>query len=86
MTCAVSKPIREINKRIQEAPAVVVTAGEIIDLVEEKGVKKAAEEIDIVTTGTFGLLLSCLKGGRRCDIILRCQYTVLLETEHGPCG
>jgi len=36
----------------------VVTAAEIIDLVEEKGVKKAAEDVDVVTTGTFSPMCS----------------------------
>ncbi|MBU1998012.1 MAG: homocysteine biosynthesis protein, partial [Candidatus Omnitrophica bacterium] len=37
---------------------VVVTAEEIIDLVEKKGAKKAAQEVDVVTTGTFGPMCS----------------------------
>jgi len=53
-----SKTIEEINKRIGEGKAVVVTAEEIIDLVEEKGVQKAAQEVDVVTTGTFGPMCS----------------------------
>ncbi len=36
----------------------MVTAAEIIDLVEEKGVKKAAEDVDVVTTGTFSPMCS----------------------------
>ena len=31
---------------------------EIIDIVKEKGVKRAAQEIDVVTTGTFGTMCS----------------------------
>ncbi len=52
------KTIREINERIRKGEAVVVTAEEIIDIVEEKGVKKAAEEVDVVTTATFGPMCS----------------------------
>ncbi len=52
------KTIAEINERIKNRKAVVVTAEEIIDLVEEKGVKKAAQEVDVVTTGTFGPMCS----------------------------
>jgi len=37
---------------------VVVTAEEIIGLVKEKGVAKAAQEVDVVTTGTFGPMCS----------------------------
>jgi len=52
------KTIAEINEKIKEGKAVVVTADEIIDLVKEKGVKKAAREVDVVTTGTFGPMCS----------------------------
>jgi uncharacterized protein (DUF39 family) len=37
---------------------VVVTAEEILDVVKEKGVQKAAREVDVVTTGTFGPMCS----------------------------
>ena len=53
-----AKTIKEINDKIQKGEAVVVTAEEIIDIVEEKGEKKAAEEVDVVTTGTFGPMCS----------------------------
>jgi len=53
-----AKTIREINEKIQEGKAVVVTAEEIIDIVKEKGVKRAAQEVDVVTTGTFGPMCS----------------------------
>ena len=53
-----SKTIAEINEKIKKGKAVVVTAAEIIDLAREKGVSKAAEEIDVVTTGTFGPMCS----------------------------
>ena len=53
-----SKTIDEINERIKEGKAVVVTAEEIIDIVKEKGFEKAAQEVDVVTTGTFGPMCS----------------------------
>ena len=53
-----AKTIEEINEKIREGKAVVVTAEEIIDLVKQKGVKKAAQEVDVVTTGTFGPMCS----------------------------
>lgn len=53
-----SKTIKDINEKIARGKAVVVTAAEIIDLVEAKGVKQAAEEVDVVTTGTFGPMCS----------------------------
>ena len=52
------KTYEEINKRIRNGEAVVVTAEEIIDIVEKKGVKKAAKEVDVVTTGTFAPMCS----------------------------
>ncbi|OGO30099.1 MAG: hypothetical protein A2Z29_07255 [Chloroflexi bacterium RBG_16_56_11] len=52
------KTISEINERIRKGQAVVVTAEEIIDIVKEKGVSKAAREVDVVTTGTFGPMCS----------------------------
>ena len=52
------KTIAEINERIRKGQAVVVTAEEIIDIVKEKGIQKAAREVDVVTTGTFGPMCS----------------------------
>jgi uncharacterized protein (DUF39 family) len=54
----VNKSIAEINEKIRRGKAVVVTAEEIIDLVEERGAVKAAQEVDVVTTGTFGPMCS----------------------------
>ncbi len=52
------KSIDEINKKIKEGKAVVVTAEEMVDIVKEKGTKAAAQAIDVVTTGTFGPMCS----------------------------
>ena len=57
-THAVSKTYQEINRKIKEGKAVVVTAEEIIDIVEKKGDIEAARTVDVVTTGTFGLMCS----------------------------
>jgi len=54
----VTKSIAEINEKIAKGQAVVVTAEEVIDLVKKKGVAKAAKEVDVVTTGTFGPMCS----------------------------
>jgi len=54
----VNKTIAEINEKIRKGRAVVVTAEEIIDIVEQKGAVKAAQEVDVVTTGTFGPMCS----------------------------
>lgn len=52
------KTYEEINEKIRRGEAVVVTAEEVIDIVAEKGLEKAAKEIDVVTTGTFGPMCS----------------------------
>ena len=52
------KTYKEINEKIKQGKAVVVTAEEIIGIVEKEGVKKAAQRIDVVTTGTFGPMCS----------------------------
>ena len=49
-----AKTIEEINEKIKKGQAVVATAEEIIDIARKKGVSKAAQEVDVVTTGTFG--------------------------------
>ena len=54
----VNKTYREINEKIKQRKAVVVTAEEMIDIVEEKGAERAAREVDVVTTGTFGPMCS----------------------------
>jgi len=54
----VAKTIAEINEKIKEGKAVVFTAEEIIGVAREKGVKRAAQEVDVVTTGTFGIMCS----------------------------
>ena len=53
-----NKTISEINEKIKQGKAVVVTAEEIIDIVKQKGSVKAAAEVDVVTTGTFGPMCS----------------------------
>jgi L-aspartate semialdehyde sulfurtransferase len=55
---AVTRTIKEINEKIKEGKAVVVTAAEIIEIAKKEGIKKAAEKIDVVTTGTFGPMCS----------------------------
>jgi uncharacterized protein (DUF39 family) len=53
-----AKTIEEINQKIKKGEAVVFTAEEIIGVVKEKGLKQAFEEVDVVTTGTFGPMCS----------------------------
>jgi len=52
------KTVEEINQKIKKGSAVILTAEEIIDFVKEKGTKRATEEVDVVTTGTFGPMCS----------------------------
>lgn len=52
------KTIDEINQKIKDGDAVVVTAGEMTRIVQDNGAEKAAEEVDVVTTGTFGAMCS----------------------------
>lgn len=52
------KSFDEINEKIKNGKAVVVTAEEIIGIVAEKGAKQAAKEVDVVTTATFGPMCS----------------------------
>ena len=52
------KTYQEINEKIRQGKAVVVTAEEMIGAVAEKGAARAAEQVDVVTTGTFGAMCS----------------------------
>lgn len=54
----VNKTYKEINEKIKQGTAVVVTAEEMIDIVERHGHVAAARRIDIVTTGTFAPMCS----------------------------
>ncbi|SDB13729.1 Uncharacterized conserved protein, DUF39 family [Desulfonatronum thiosulfatophilum] len=54
----VRKTVREINDRIRKGQAVVLTAKEMIDAVKSMGKVKAAQEVDVVTTGTFSPMCS----------------------------
>lgn len=52
------KTYEEINSRIRDGSAMVLTAEEMIDYVEEHGPTVAARDVDVVTTGTFGTMCS----------------------------
>ena len=58
MTQKTMKTYEEINRRIESGKAVVLTADEIIDYVDQEGLDKVAAEVDVVTTGTFGPMCS----------------------------
>jgi uncharacterized protein (DUF39 family) len=53
-----AKTIQEINEKIRNGTAVVFTAEEIINVVENRGLNKTATEVDVVTTGTFAPMCS----------------------------
>jgi uncharacterized protein (DUF39 family) len=57
-TPPVKKTFAEINAKIRTGKAVVVTAEEMTDVVRTDGVGTAARKVDVVTTGTFGLMCS----------------------------
>ena len=52
------KTYEQINERITSGKAVVLTADEVMDYVDSKGLEQAAKEIDVVTTATFGPMCS----------------------------
>jgi len=52
------KTYEQINKRIESGKAVVLTADEIMDYVDKKGLEAATQEVDVVTTATFGPMCS----------------------------
>src|SRR5512136_2748578 len=54
----VSKTFKEINDKIKQGRVVVVTAEEMIDIVEKHGDTEAARRVDVVTTGTFAPMCS----------------------------
>jgi uncharacterized protein (DUF39 family) len=54
----VNKTYQEINERIRQGKAVVLTAEEVIEVVRKRGPVKAAREVDVVTTGTFSPMCS----------------------------
>lgn len=54
----VNKTYGEINERIKKGKAVVLTAEEVKELVKKDGPVKTAQEVDVVTTGTFAPMCS----------------------------
>jgi L-aspartate semialdehyde sulfurtransferase len=54
----VKRTYEEINQKIEAKDAVVMTAEQVLGLIESKGIEKATKEVDVVTTGTFGAMCS----------------------------
>ena len=53
-----TRTVEEINEKIRNGDAQVLTAEEMKKLVESSGVEVAFKEVDVVTTGTFGAMCS----------------------------
>ncbi len=54
----IKKSYEEINQKIRQGKAVVVTADEMVRIVADEGSKGAFKKVDVVTTGTFGTMCS----------------------------
>jgi len=52
------RTIDEINKKIANGEAVVLTAEEFVKMCKQEGVKSALKKVDVVTTGTFAPMCS----------------------------
>lgn len=52
------KTISQINERISRGEAVVLTADEVVEFAQKKGIEAVAREVDVVTTATFGAMCS----------------------------
>lgn len=54
----VRRSVAEINEKIRNGQAVVLTAAEMTRLVRDQGPAEAASQVDVVTTGTFSPMCS----------------------------
>ena len=54
----IQKSYDEINRKIMEGQAVIVTAEEMVDIVRKNDPEGAARKVDVVTTGTFAPMCS----------------------------
>ncbi len=52
------KSIEEINEKIRQGKAVVLTAGEVSEMAKEKTPAEVLKSVDVVTTATFGPMCS----------------------------
>ena len=53
-----AKTIAQINEKIKAGKAVVVTAEAFSAMAKEKSLTELAQEVDVVTTATFGPMCS----------------------------
>ena len=52
------KTIDEINSKIKNGAAIILTAEEVKEMAQEQGVEEIAKKVDVVTTATFGPMCS----------------------------
>jgi uncharacterized protein (DUF39 family) len=52
------KSVEEINRKLKQGKAVVLTAEEVKKMAKAEGVKTVARKVDVVTTATFGAMCS----------------------------
>ncbi len=52
------RTIEEVNKKIKEGKAVVLTAEEVVKMAKETSLKEITEKVDVVTTATFAPMCS----------------------------
>lgn len=52
------KSFAEINEKIRQGKAVIMTAAEVKELAEQESVAHVARQVDVVTTGTFSPMCS----------------------------
>lgn len=79
----ITRTVEDINKKIKAGDVVVVTAEEIIDIVEEVGIEEATKKVDVVTTATFGPMCSSgafLNFGH-ADPPIRMEHVMLNQVE-----
>ncbi len=55
---SIKKSFEEINEKIRNGAAVIVTAEEVIEIAKEKGLEETTRYVDVVTTATFGAMCS----------------------------
>lgn len=55
---SVKRTYQEINDKIKQGQAVVVTAEQMVGIVRDRGPEQAARAVDVVTTGTFAPMCS----------------------------
>jgi len=53
-----SRTFESINQKIKSGQVAVLTAEEVVDLVKDQGIDAAYDQVDVVTTATFGPMCS----------------------------